>query len=311
MEKSYLYEREQRQKLRKEAEEERLQEKLQEYDSSDDDEDEENFGWMQKNDSDNYLVLATKHKNAYEKGQQVFHCYGRRTNRFLLVNYGFCLENNKYNSLNFRVWINFDWKKGTEAKLREEGAGDPNDEDSRISKLIRLKGNKINEDILAYLRANLLNTYSGKNLHHLLISTPVDCEFELLVIACCINLLKGLVSSRFKGSAKEDAELLKDPTLSSRHRFAIIHRKSSKEIIEGNLKLCQILLRILARMVDGKPFKKAYMMRVEEAEEEEEVMLNRLNLRHYLRELLTNQRRIAETAQNEGPWEQTVDDGGF
>ena len=39
----------------------------------------------------------------------IFHCYGRRTNRFLLLNYGFCLNNNKYNSLTFRVWINFDW----------------------------------------------------------------------------------------------------------------------------------------------------------------------------------------------------------
>src|SRR5256885_231071 len=40
---------------------------------------------------------------SYKKGDQIFHCYGRRTNRFLLMWYGFCIKENKYNSLSFRV----------------------------------------------------------------------------------------------------------------------------------------------------------------------------------------------------------------
>jgi len=55
--------------------------------------------------------MGTKYKNVYDAEDQVFHCYGRRTNRFLLVNYGFCLRNNKYDSLSFRVWVDFDWDK--------------------------------------------------------------------------------------------------------------------------------------------------------------------------------------------------------
>lgn len=69
---------------------------------------------------------------------------------------------------------------------------------------MRLKSNHINEEILAYLRANLLNTYKGKNLEHLLVSSPVDSEFEMLVVACTINLLKGLLTTRFKTSLEED-----------------------------------------------------------------------------------------------------------
>lgn len=81
-----------------------------EYNSSDDEDDEENFAWYKDSDPDTYFVLCTKYKNTFAENQQIFHCYGRRTNRFLLLNYGFCLNNNKYNSLSFRVWVNFNWK---------------------------------------------------------------------------------------------------------------------------------------------------------------------------------------------------------
>lgn len=88
-----------------------MAQKLQEYDSSEESDEEENFGWWEYNDKNMYFQMGTKYKNIYKEKDQVFHCYGRRTNRFLLVNYGFCLRNNKYDSLSFRVWVNFDWDK--------------------------------------------------------------------------------------------------------------------------------------------------------------------------------------------------------
>lgn len=50
-------------------------------------------------------------KHTYKPNDQVFHCYGRRDNQYLLANYGFCLNYNKYNSLNFKVNIDFGWQK--------------------------------------------------------------------------------------------------------------------------------------------------------------------------------------------------------
>jgi len=204
-----------------------------EYNSSEEEDDEENFAWYDHKDNETYFVLCTKYKNIYQPGQQVFHCYGRRTNRFLLLNYGFCLNNNKYNSLSFRVWVNFNWqeeKKKDEARKAakakgKESAGKSDSEsdeeespekDNQISKVIRLKRNHFNEEIFAYLRANLLNTYKGKNLPYLLVSAPVDAEFEMLVVACTINLLKGLMTSRFKTPLEKDRELLEDKTIAIR-----------------------------------------------------------------------------------------------
>jgi hypothetical protein len=42
------------------------------------------------------------------KGQQAFNSYGNRNNRFLLVNYGFCFADNRYDSFSFRMKLDVD-----------------------------------------------------------------------------------------------------------------------------------------------------------------------------------------------------------
>ncbi len=58
---------------------------------SEEDEDPEDFAWWRHDDHDMYFSMTTKSKSYFSKGTQVFNCYGRRTNRFLLLNYGFTL----------------------------------------------------------------------------------------------------------------------------------------------------------------------------------------------------------------------------
>jgi hypothetical protein len=140
-------------------------------------------------------------------------------------------------------------------KEPDQDETDEEDESNRISKIIRLKKNRLNEEIFAYLRANLLNTYKGKNLEYLLVSSPVDAEFEMLVVACTINLLKGLLNSRFKTPIEVDQKLLEDLNMDYRRRFAVLHRINAKEIIGANIRLCEILMRVLARFGDGRDFK--------------------------------------------------------
>ena len=114
-------------------------------------EDEENFAWYDTEDRDTYFVLTTMGKHCYKKDDQVFHCYGRRSNDYLISNYGFCLANNKYNSLSFRVNIDFGWKQpGT-----EQG-------EMQVTKLIRLKENRIRDELLGYVRANLMKQNDHK-----------------------------------------------------------------------------------------------------------------------------------------------------
>ena len=113
--------------------------------------------------------MTTKYKGHYKAGEQVFNCYGRRSNRFLLLNYGFSLRNNKYNSFPFRVWLDV---PDTETPSQEEeesksekksSPGGEEEEEDRPSRMLRLKSTRLCSELLVYLRNNLLNKYKGAN----------------------------------------------------------------------------------------------------------------------------------------------------
>lgn len=105
----------------------------------------------------------------------MFHCYGRRTNRFLLLNYGFVLKDNKYNSITLRVNVTLNTQTSNDVSNSIADAVGL----TKISKYVKLKRDRICEDVLAYLRASLMNVYKDKNHEYLLISTPVEIKFEI------------------------------------------------------------------------------------------------------------------------------------
>lgn len=124
----------------------------------------------------------------------MFVCYGRRTNRYLLCAYGFCLESNKYNSLQFRVWLDFTPKKlGEVQQMPPRNPASRDDQDNKISKVIKLKHNRLRDDLLAYIRMSLITKHEQeqgeKVKDNILISTPVDIEFEMLTMGVSIQLL--------------------------------------------------------------------------------------------------------------------------
>lgn len=71
-------------------------------------EDTEDFKrWFNTDLSNCYFAMYARAKTCYRKGDQIFNSYGARDNRFLLTNYGFTLRQNKYNSLGFKVFLNY------------------------------------------------------------------------------------------------------------------------------------------------------------------------------------------------------------
>jgi hypothetical protein len=47
-----------------------------------------------------------------KKDSQAWYNYGNRTNNFLLVNYGFCFQNNWHDSFKFNLRMDADLEKG-------------------------------------------------------------------------------------------------------------------------------------------------------------------------------------------------------
>ena len=81
---------------------------------------------------DTYFSMNTRHRTCYRKGDQLFNSYGLRTNRFLIVNYGFTIRQNKYNYLGFKVFVNLG----------------PDSSDQKYVKVLKLKKNKLSEPLL-------------------------------------------------------------------------------------------------------------------------------------------------------------------
>ena len=93
---------------------------------------EEYKNWYNTDMENIYFAMYARHRTCYRKGDQLLNSYGARDNRFLLTNYGFTLRQNKYNSLGFKVFLNYKDQGMTESH----------------PKIIRIKKNKLSEELL-------------------------------------------------------------------------------------------------------------------------------------------------------------------
>jgi hypothetical protein len=50
-------------------------------------------------EEETYFCLTNMHRKVLKKGDQAFNCYGNRSNRFLLMDYGFAFHDNRYDSV--------------------------------------------------------------------------------------------------------------------------------------------------------------------------------------------------------------------
>ena len=80
----------------------------------------------------------------------MFYCYGKRSNAFLLLNYGFCIPNNIYDSFTFKVKLNIHLDDIDNLNALLPRPGSPID--NVFSEDIRLKASSLNMVLLGYLR---------------------------------------------------------------------------------------------------------------------------------------------------------------
>lgn len=102
------------------------------------------------------------------KDEQVFNSYGRRSNRFLLLWYGFTFQENKYDSVPFRLWsptvrkqtgkiifVRYVTEKDWRLRIP---IGNNRFPYSELSEEFRLKLTELNYYLIAFLRLRFLAT---------------------------------------------------------------------------------------------------------------------------------------------------------
>ncbi|KRX00204.1 Rubisco LSMT, substrate-binding domain [Pseudocohnilembus persalinus] len=216
------------------------------------------FDWYETNDQDTYFIITSQDK--IKKGEQIFNCYGRRTNKFLLMWYGFCFQNNKYDSFTFRMNMSVKYDKlddnfiervlfrgSTNNEEMQMGTYNLNGENISIKDLtkeFRLKKDNINIDVIIYLRALLVKIYEGQEKKDIFVTLPVSLDFEIFVLKFYKKIIN-YFQSQYSTSIEKDEELLKDHLLSYKKRFAIVLRVEQKKILQQQSVMIEDLLNFI------------------------------------------------------------------
>merc|ERR1711957_370032 len=131
------------------------------------------YSWWNYNDTDTFFTRSTK---------------------FLLVFYGFCIRNNKHDSITCRLNRVVALKDKMSAEKLSEALfvddkylSEIKDKD-KSTMLVHLKPNKLDANLMAYIRAQSLVMYKG-DVTKIRMTEPVEVEYEL----CCLETYKTFV----------------------------------------------------------------------------------------------------------------------
>lgn len=134
----------------------------------------EDFSWYKHQEmiEQTYFVMVNCERKTIKKGEQVFYCYGKRSNAFLLLNYGFCIPDNKYDSFSFRVKLGVQLQK-SDLHDYSQIVVTLKEDDYACSEEIRLKYDQLNDVLLGYLRTIFRDYFRNKHgIEHLLLTKP-------------------------------------------------------------------------------------------------------------------------------------------
>ena len=94
-------------------------------------------------------------------GTQAWNCYGNRSNIFLLVNYGFCFQDNLYDSFKFMVRLDVDFKDLQAPNVDKLIANNIiyRKDNTKSMQEIRLKRNQLNDIFMSVLRSVMKSTF--------------------------------------------------------------------------------------------------------------------------------------------------------
>ena len=96
----------------------------------------------------------------FPKGGQAWYCYGKRTNKVLLENYGFCFKDNLYDSVKCFLKLDIPYTLGKLPSLSEMLS---NDTVGKTLQEIRFKRYHLNQVLMAYIRSSYLESWSAMN----------------------------------------------------------------------------------------------------------------------------------------------------
>ena len=208
-----------------------------------------------------------------EPSSQLFFCYGYRSNRTLIHNYGMCIEYNRYDS----VFLKLDCREYHcfEEQIIREMVGT----EMRLPKFKRfkIKYTRFNREMLSFFKLMFFD-FAKDDVSS--IFKPNNWELELIAIDGILDVLEN--TGKTKLSLNQNEEILKDKNTGYHEYFAAVYRVEKLRIIEFQKKLFNVYREIVLRRKKGEGVAES-VRRVEEFESEEECMRHRYVMYDYLK----------------------------
>ena len=180
----------------------------------------------------------TDKKDHFNSNSEVYFCYGRNSNRDLLLRYGFAIEGNKYD----HVWLSYDlsssFKQMPDLFERSRKLG------LSMRRKFKINHMRFNIDIIIYHRLLRWNLYSLKNLNEVFFVTDVNQEIRIL----------DEVKDSFEQKLKfvEGNEDLTDKSLNYHRYFIAVFHVEQTRIIKKQITLIEKLKKCLRKLELGQ-----------------------------------------------------------
>lgn len=226
------------------------------------DETDEEFDWFdpEEHTEGTYFNFVNKNRETIQTGDQLFYCYGNRTNKFLLLNYGFCFPGNKYDSYEFPLRLDVPVDD-----LFVPEIVDLNWSSARTQS-VRLKKDQINEVMIAFLRSickkgffarqtkqDLLTGVKTHFSRRILLTRPSILTYELYVFDYYLKVCTFLQDQFARvATLEQDLELLNrgEPghpgqPIDFEFRMAVVYRAEKKKILRSQIILVEKVINVL------------------------------------------------------------------
>ncbi|CAG9321098.1 unnamed protein product [Blepharisma stoltei] len=195
-----------------------------------------------------YFVMRAGEDGSFKEGSQVFNCYGRLNNVDLLLDYGFCLLPNRYDSVYVRMYKARVKSEGGRVEISKPDIKTENSLKDAIN-IFYLKYNKLNEKFLNYFRKLVWNTREYENLR-------VAAHVEANIIQGACDVIKELIRTH-PTTLGEDEDAIRNPQ-PMRTLFALRYRISQKRILHKQVELLENLKIIVEEIEAGSSVESAH-----------------------------------------------------
>ena len=227
-------------------------EKLKGDDDENSEETDDEFEWFEETDpkfvDDSFFVYVNKTRQTIEPGDQVYYCYGNRSNKFLLLNYGFCFQNNKYDSYEIPMRLDLPFEEIVPSELVDLKFL------SAQAQPIRFKNDQINEVMVGYLRSCCKKSYlKMKGLtdtkKRILLTLPTLLDYEQYVFANYMSILLYIQDQlNILATLEQDVAQLKSTDISFEKRMVITYRLEKKKIVKSQINIILKTLDVLSNI---------------------------------------------------------------